>query len=175
MVMNVQMADLEKYKDFLDEDLLKVWAKCAEYLIKKYKSNPLQLTHKHIENKTLSKENININLQNFNISKIPYSSQQHDITEYAGIAMGLLFSLYCRPWKLFRVLKRGKGYDYYYIPINKECWENIEMTASQVPNEANKRLQAKIQKFSKKFPDTSGYISVSCFPDKTQYFWGVTL
>jgi hypothetical protein len=66
----------------------------------------------------------------------------------------------------------GEGYDYSYIPTDNNEEEKIEMTATEVPNEGIDRLNLKIKKFNEKFPSSSGYISVSCFPDKIQIYWG---
>ena len=50
--------------------------------------------------------------------------------------------------------------------------ELIEMTGTETPGAGKSRLASKIKKFKFKHPQSSGYISVSCFSDKIQIHWG---
>lgn len=92
---------------------------------------------------------------------MPKTKQRHDIVEDAGIAMGLLVTQWLRPC----------GYDYCYLPKDSTEEELIEMTGTEKPGGGNIRLTNKIRNFTIKHPQSSGYISVSCFPDRIQ-IWG---
>lgn len=169
---SLYMRDLSKYSEWLDKDILFSFAKNAEYLIKKHSFYNVILRHKKLnENKSFDYE-VKIETLGLDISKVPYTSQRNRIIEDAGIVMGLLVTQWLRPFKFFRVLMLGEGYDYSYISTDNNEEEKIEMTATEVPNEGINRLNLKIKKFNEKFPGSSGYISVSCFPDKFQIYWG---
>jgi len=169
----IDTANISKYHEYLDESLLVGWTKCAEYLIEKHDCYQLNVGHKSIENGTYNEHLFKIKTQKSDTSKIPNTAQSVDIVEWAGVVMGLLITQLIRPWKFFKVEKRGGGYDYCYIPLDSDNneYEYIEMTATETPNGAKNRLNNKIEKFSEKFPGKLGYISVTCFPDKLQFFW----
>jgi len=86
--------------------------------------------------------------------------------------MGLLTTLWLRPPRSFRVLMQGDGYDYCYLPEDSQEEELIEVTGTEKAGEGDTRLKSKIKKFNIKHPESSGYISVSCFYDKLQIHWG---
>ena len=132
----------------------------------------MTLRHKKLNETESFDYEVKIKPRGLDTSKIPYTLQRNRIIEDAGIAMGLLFTQLLIPFKFFNVLKIGDGYDYFYISEDNNEEEKLEMTATEVPNEGAKRLNSKIRKFSDKFPSSSGYISVSCFPDRLQIYWG---
>lgn len=160
------------YSAWLDEDILLGWVKCAEFLIQKYGFYNVSFQHKKLSNGDQEVLNIEIKVRDVDTTKVPSSKQGKDITEAAGIALGLLITSWLRPCKQIRVMYEGGGYDYYYTPIDSENEELIEMTGTEKPNHADKRLKEKINKFKKKHPGSSGYISVSSFYDKIQIHWG---
>lgn len=162
----------EYYADWLDEDLVTDWTKCAEYLIDKHNYNEIVVEHKKLTDGGNEKFNVGIQTQNVDVSKVVNSLQDKRIVEDAGIAMGLLITQWLRPLKFIRVLKMGDGYDYYYIPRDSNEEELIEMTGTEISGGGTERLRSKIRKFKDEYPDTSGYISVSCFHDNVQIHWG---
>jgi|GEM_PF-3158096 len=169
---DLYMKDLSKYSEWLDEDILSSFTKNAEYLIEKHSFYSVTLRHKMLNEKESFDYEVKIKTHGLDVSKVPSTLQKNRIIEDAGIAMGLLFTQLLRPFKFFNVLKIGEGYDYSYIPEDNNEEEKLEMTATEIPNEGTNRLNSKIRKFSDKFPDSSGYISVSCFPDRLQIYWG---
>ena len=171
-IMDLYMKDLSKYSEWLDEVLLSGFTKNAEYLIKKHDFYDVILRHKKLNEEDYFDYRVEIKTLGLNISKVPYTLQRKRITEEAGVAMGLLVTQLLRPIKFMRVLKEGEGYDYTYISEDSNEEEKLEMTATEVLNEGTNRLNRKIRKFSDKFPGSSGYISVSCFPDRLQIYWG---
>ncbi len=162
----------EYYVDWLDEDIVVDWMKCAEYLIDKHNYNQIVVEHKKLVGGRNEKFKVRIQTRNVDVSKVANSLQDKRIVEDAGIAMGLLITQWLRPLKFIRVLKTGDGYDYYYLPRNSNEEELIEMTGTEIPDGGTERLRSKIRKFKDKHPDTTGYISVSCFYDKVQIHWG---
>jgi hypothetical protein len=171
-IMDLYMKDLSKYSEWLDEALLSSFTKNVEYLIKKHDFYDVILRHKKLNEGDYFDYSVEIKTLGLNISKVPYTLQRKRITEEAGVAMGLLVTQSLRPIKFVRVLKEGEGYDYTYISEDSNEEEKLEMTATEVLNEGTNRLNSKIRKFSDKFPGSSGYISVSCFPDRLQIYWG---
>jgi len=169
---DLYMKDLSKYSEWLDRDILSSFTKNAEYLIKKHNFYNVKLRHKKLNEEDYFDYEAEIKTLGLNISKVPYTLQRNRITEEAGVAMGLLVTQSLRPIKFMRVLILGEGYDYSYISEDNDEEEKLEMTATEVPNEGTNRLNSKIRKFSDKFPGSSGYISVSCFPDRLQIYWG---
>jgi len=169
---DIYMKDLSKYSEWLDEDILSSFRKNAEYLIKKHTFYNVTLRHKKLNEKESFDYEVKIKTHGLDVSNVPSTLQKKRIIEDAGIAMGLLFTQLLRPFKFFSVLKIGEGYDYFYISEDNNEEEKLEMTATEVPNEGTNRLESKIRKFSDKFPSSSGYISVSCFPDRLQIYWG---
>jgi hypothetical protein len=169
---DLYMKDLSKYSEWLDGDILDSFTKNAEYLIKKHKFYNVILRHKKLNEEDYFDYNVKIKTLGLNISKVPNTLQRKRITEDAGVAMGLLVTHSLRPIKFMRVLIQGEGYDYSYISEDSNEEEKLEMTATEVPNEGTNRLNSKIRKFTDKFPGSSGYISVSCFPDRLQIYWG---
>lgn len=166
------MKDLSKYSEWLDEDILSSFRKNAEYLIKKHDFYDVTLRHKKLDEEKSSDYGVKIETLGLDTSKVPYSLQKNRIIEDAGIALGLLFTQLLRPFEFFNVLKIGEGYDYIYLSTDNNEKEKIEMTATEVPHGWEKRLNTKISKFNTKFKGSSGYISVSGFPDKLQVYWG---
>lgn len=162
----------EYYVDWLDEDIVVDWMKCAEYLIDKHNYNQIVVEHKKLADGRNEKFKVGIQTRNVDVSKVDNSLQDKRIVEDAGIAMGLLITQWLRPLKFIRVLKTGDGYDYYYLPRDSNEEELIEMTGTEIPDGGTERLRSKIRKFKDKHPKTSGYISVSCFYDKVQIHWG---
>ncbi|KAF5416942.1 MAG: hypothetical protein C5S48_01460 [Candidatus Methanogaster sp.] len=160
------------YVDWLDEDIVAGCMKCAEYLIDKHNYNKIIVEHKKLTDGGTEKFKVGIQTRNVDVSKVVSSLQDKRIVEDAGIAMGLLITQWLRPLEFIRVLKMGDGYDYYYIPRDSNEEELIEMTGTEIPGAGTERLRSKIRKFKDKHPDTSGYISVSCFHDKVQIHWG---
>jgi len=164
--------DLLQYKGWLEEDLIIGWIVCAEYLIKKHECHKLNLQHKKLTNGSSEDLRIHIKTREKDTSKVPYSRQKKPIIEEAGIAFGLLMTLFLRPFSEFKVVMEGEGYDYYYIPQGRKEEELLEVTATEIPGEGKNRLSSKIRHFRRKHPNKSGYISVTCFPDKLQIHWG---
>jgi len=164
--------DLSNYTDWLDDEIVFSWMKSLEYLINKHKCDEIVLKHRKLSDESDEDFFIEIHTRNTDTSKVINTKQSHDIVEDAGIAMGLLITQWLRPWTCFRVLKRGDGYDYRYFPIDGYEEELIEMTGTETPGAGKSRLASKIKKFKFKHPQSSGYISVSCFSDKIQIHWG---
>lgn len=162
----------EYYADWLDKKVVAEWMVCAEYLIDKHDYNEIVVDHKKLTDGGNEKFKVGIQTRNADVSKVANSLQDKRIVEDAGIAMGLLIARWLRPLKFIRVLKTGDGYDYYYLPRDSNEEELIEMTGTEIPDGGTERLRSKIRKFKDKHPDTSGYISVSCFYDKIQIHWG---
>lgn len=169
---DIYVKDLLKYSEWLDAVLLSSFTKNVEYLIKKHDFYDVILRHKKLNEGNYFDYRVEIKTLGLNVSKVPNTLQRKKITEEAGVAMGLLVTQSLRPIKFMRVLKEGEGYDYTYISEDSNEEEKLEMTATEVPNEGTNRLNSKIRKFSDKFPGSSGYISVSCFPDRLQIYWG---
>jgi hypothetical protein len=167
----MNMKNLSKYSEWLDSDILSSFTKNAEYLIKKHEFYDVILWHKKLNEDDCVEYTVEIKTLGLNVSKVENTSQRNRIIEEAGVAMGLLVTQSLRSIKFMRVLLQGEGYDYSYISGDNEKEEKIEMTATEVPNEGTNRLNSKIRKFSDKFPGSSGYISVSCFPDRLQLYW----
>lgn len=170
MVLSTE--DLRQYTDWLDEEVVISWMKCAEFLIYKYSCKEIIIKHKKLADGDEEEFLVEIQTRNVDISKVTNTIQEDVIVEDAGIAMGLLVTLWLRPWKKFWVLKKGAGYDYRYLPQDSEEEEYIEVTGTEIPNGGRERLNQKIRKFRKMHPGLSGYISVSCFYDKLQIHWG---
>ncbi|MDP3104327.1 MAG: hypothetical protein Q8M95_06940 [Candidatus Methanoperedens sp.] len=164
--------DLSLYQDWLDEDVVAGWMKCAEYLIYKHKYNEIVVKHKKLADGKEEDFLVEIRIRDGDTSKVPNTKQKHDIVEDAGIAMGLLVTQWLRPCTFIRVLKEGDGYDYFYVPKGSNEEELIEMTGTEIPGGGRNRLTKKIRNFAITHPESSGYISVSCFPDKIQILWG---
>ncbi len=160
------------YADWLDEDIVADWVKCAEYLIDKHNYNRIVVEHKKLADDRNEKFKVGIQTRNVDVCKVINSLQDKRIVEDAGIAMGLLITQWLRPLKFIRVLQQGDGYDFYYVPYDSNEEELIEMTGTETPGGGRERLNRKIRKFKDKHPDSSGYISVSCFHDKIQIHWG---
>lgn len=164
--------DLMQYSEWLAEDILAGWMVCAEYLLNKYTCNNFNIEHRRLSDDNDEILNVDICTRDIDTSKVAGTKQDKDIVEEAGIAMGLLVTQLLRPCIFIRVLKQGVGYDYYYLPKDSPEEELIEMTGTEIPGSGRDRLNRKIRKFRTKHPSTSGYISVSCFSDKTQIHWG---
>lgn len=164
--------DLSQYTDWLDDEIVFSWMKSVEYLIDKHKFYEIIVKHRKLSDGNDEDFSIKIHTRDVDTSKVVDTKQSHDIVEDAGIAMGLLMTQWLRPCTSFRVLKQGDGYDYCYLPIDSDEEELIEMTGTEIPNAGKTRLASKIRKFSRKHPQSPGYISVSCFSDKIQIHWG---
>ena len=164
--------DIFEYADWLDEETLVYWMKCVEYLIDKHNYNQIVVKHKKLTDGENEEFKVKVQTRPVDVSKVANTKQGHNIVEEAGIAMGLLVTQWLRPLKFIRVLKRGDGYDYCYLLRDSNKEELIEMTGTEIPDGGIKRLNHKIRKFRDKHPDSSGYISVSCFYDKIQIHWG---
>ena len=169
---DIYMKDLSKYSEWLDEDILSIFRKNAEFLIKKHEFYNITLRHKKLNEEESFDCEVKIKTLGLDTSKVPYTLQENRVVEDAGIALGLLFTQLLIPFEFFNVLKIGEGYDYTYLSTDNNKKEKIEMTATEVPNGWKKRLNSKIRKFNTKFKCSSGYISVSGFPDKLQVYWG---
>lgn len=168
----LSIEDLERYNIWCDEDLVSSWIKCAEYLIYKYNATEFVIRHKKLSDGQEEEFQVGIKTRNVDTSKIENTIQKNRTIEDAGIAMGLLTTLWLRPPRSFRVLMQGDGYDYCYLPEDSQEEELIEVTGTEKAGEGDTRLKSKIKKFNIKHPESSGYISVSCFYDKLQIHWG---
>lgn len=164
--------NLSQYTTWLEHDLVFGWMTVVEYLIEKHKFHNITVRHKKLSDGSNEDFHVKINTRNTDFSKVPNSIQSRQIVEQAGIAMGLLITQWLRPCSSIRVLMDGEGYDYRYLPVDGEDEELIEMTGTEISGGGNGRLNQKIKKFKTKHPLSSGYISVSCFPDKLQIHWG---
>lgn len=164
--------DLEICNAWLEEDVIHAWMKCAEYLINKYKIDELVIRHKRLSDGNEEEFKVGIHTRKLTEPKVIKSIQTKRIVEDAGIAMGLLMTLFLRNPADIRVVMEGEGYDYRYIPHDSREWELIEITGTEVPGSGKQRLNDKIRKFKSKHPGSAGYISVSCFCDKLQLHWG---
>jgi len=123
--------DLSKcYTDWLDEDTVADWIKCAEYLIDKHDYNEIIVEHKKLTDGGNEKFNVGIQTRTADVSKVANTLQNNRIVEDAGIAMGLLITQWLKPLKFIRVLKMEDGYDYYYIPRDSNKEELIEMSGT---------------------------------------------
>ncbi|MFZ3060359.1 MAG: hypothetical protein WA102_11575 [Candidatus Methanoperedens sp.] len=168
----IHTTDLSQYNDWLDEEIVSGWMKSVEYLINKHKYDEIVVKHKKLIDGKEEDFLVEIRTRNVDTSKVPNTKQKHDIVEDAGIAMGLLVTQWLRPCTSFRVLKEGDGYDYRYLPNDCSEEELIEMTGTEISGGGDSRLATKIRNFKIKHPDSSGYISVSCFSDRIQIHWG---
>lgn len=157
---------------WLDHDVVFGWMTVVEYLIEKHKFQNIIVKHKKLSDGSDEEFHVEINTRNSDFSKVPNSIQSRQIVEQAGIAMGLLITQWLRPFSSIRVLMNGEGYDYRYLPVDREEEEMIEMTGTEISGGGNGSLNVKIKKFNTKHPLTSGYISVSSFSDKIQIHWG---
>lgn len=168
--------DLAQYYEngWLDENIVKGWVDCAEYLLQKHEWDKINFKHKKLIDGTEEDYEIEIKTNNEDVSKVPNTLQDTAIVEWAGVAIGLLITLWLRHPRFFRVTTKGDGYDYRYLPVDCEGeeWELIEVTGTELPGECKRRLGVKIRKFIKKHPQSSGYISVSSFCDKELVHWG---
>ncbi len=168
----INTMDLSLYNDWLDEEIVAGWMKSVEYVINKHNYDEIVVKHKKLTDGKEEDLSVEIRTRNIDTSKVNKTKQRHDIVEDAGIAMGLLVTQWLRPCTSFRVLKEGDGYDYCYLPKDSNEEELIEMTGTEKPGGGKIRLTNKIRNFTIKHPQSSGYISVSCFPDRIQIHWG---
>jgi hypothetical protein len=164
--------DLTQYLAWCDEDVVSFWMKCADYLLNKYDAKEFLIKHKKLKDGAEEEFLVAINARMVDTSRVPKSIQKKPIVEAAGIGMGLLTTLWLRPPKKFSVTMEGEGYDFRYLPEDSQEEELIEVTGTEKPGEGEKRLRAKIIKFEKKYPNSLGYVSVSCFYDKLLIHWG---
>lgn len=164
--------DLNNYTNWLDEDILAGWVKCAEYVLQKHNTKNIIIRHKRLIDGKDEEFKVGIEKRDMDVSKVSNTIQEPDIVENAGIAMSLLVTQLLRPWISFSVTMRKKGYDYSYQPEDSDNEELLEVTGTEMPDEGERRLNTKIKKFKDKHPLSSGYISVSCFFDKVLIHWG---
>ena len=155
-----------------DEAILNGWIKCAEYLLHKHNIESMVIKHKRLNDGYEEEFLISIIKRSSDVSKVSKSKQEHAIVEDAGIALGIMITEMIRPVIMFRVLNRYDGYDYGYFSDDNDEEEFLEVTGTEKPNEGIHRLHTKIRKFKEKFPQSAGYISVSCFCEKLLIYWG---
>jgi len=84
--------DLKQYSEWLDDDLVGGWMKCAEYLLKKHSCNDFIIKHKKLSNGELEEIQVDIQTRNSNTTRVTNTIQDNEVVEQAGIAMGLLVS-----------------------------------------------------------------------------------
>jgi len=168
---SLKIEDLEIYSEWVDDSLIPVWEKCLEYLINEHECYSVDVNYKKINENNENNFRVNLKPSQMNYNKLPDTIQRKDIVELAGIGMALLITNHLMDLEDFRVCILGEGYDYIF-ETNNDGSTNLEISATEMANAANQRLNKKINKFENKHPDTEGYISVSCFPDNLHIYWG---